>query len=127
MGGIRSRARKNLGDSGERVAALFLRQCGYEILERNYRTRVGELDLVARDRDGIVFVEVRTRRGNAYGAPEETLTSKKRGKLVAMALHFLAANQEYADCAWRIDLVAIELDRNGRIARMEVIKNAVES
>jgi putative endonuclease len=121
-----SRARKNLGDSGERVAATFLEQRGYKILVRNFRTRVGEMDLIAEDADGLAFVEVRTRRGDALGAPEESLTPRKRARLLTVAQEFLQEHGEYFDRAWRIDLVAIELDRVGRIARMDVIKGAVE-
>lgn len=122
-----TRARKNLGDSGERVAAMFLEQRGYKILARNFRTRAGEMDLIAEDADGLAFVEVRTRRGDEAGTPEESLTPRKRARLFLVAQEFLQAHEEYADRAWRVDLVAIELDRAGRIARMDVIKSAVES
>jgi putative endonuclease len=121
-----TRARKNLGDSGERVAALFLEQRGYKILERNFRTRGGEIDLIAVDVDGIAFVEVRTRRGGAMGAPEESLTPRKRARLIAMAQEFLSRRADWAERAWRIDFVAIELERGGKVTRIEVIKSAVE-
>ena len=121
-----TRARKNLGESGERVAALFLEQRGYKILARNFRTRTGEIDLIAEDADGLAFVEVRTRRGDTMGTPEESLTPRKRKRTIAMALEYLQQHEEFAEQAWRIDLVAIELDRAGKIARMEVIKSAVE-
>jgi putative endonuclease len=124
---IQKRSRKNLGDSGERVAAMFLEQQGYKIVERNYRTHLGELDLVAEDGDGLAFVEVRTRRGKATGAPEESLTPRKRIRLFAVSQLFLQAHPQYEDCPGRIDLVAIELDPTGRIARMEIIKGAVEA
>ncbi len=120
------RARKNLGESGERVAALLLESRGYQILARNFRTRTGELDLVAKDADGLAFIEVRTRRGEKCGTPEESLTPVKRARLVALAYEFLQAHPAYSDCAWRIDLVAIELDRSRRLARVDVIKGAVE-
>jgi putative endonuclease len=121
-----SRARKNLGESGERVAALALAQRGYTLLARNYRTRTGEMDLIARDADGLAFIEVRARRGTAAGTPEESLTPRKRARLIAVAQEFLQAHPEWSDSAWRIDLVAIELDRAGRLARLEIIKGAVE-
>ncbi len=124
---LTSRARKNLGDSGERVAALHLTQSGYTILARNFRTRTGEMDLIARDTDGLAFIEVRTRRGNVRGTPEESLTPRKCARLIAVAQEFLQTHAEYADAAWRIDLVAIEIDHAGRIARLDVIKNAVEA
>jgi len=123
---VTTRARKNLGTSGERVAALALEQRGYTILARNYRTRAGEMDLIARDADGLAFIEVRTRRGNVRGTPEESLTPRKRARLGAVAQEFLQTHPEYAEWTWRIDLVAIELDCAGRLARLDIIKNAVE-
>jgi putative endonuclease len=124
-----TRARKNLGDSGERIAALFLEQRGYKILLRNWRspTRAGEIDLIGEDADGLVFVDVCARRGTAMGTPEESLTPRKRKRMIQVAQEFMAAHDEFAERAWRIDLVAIELDRAGRITRMDVIKSAVES
>lgn len=122
-----SRARKNLGDSGERVAALFLEQRGYKILERSWRTRGGEIDLVAEDADGLAFVEVRTRRGDSAGMPEESLTPRKRARMIAMAVEYLSRHEEWAERAWRIDFVAIELEQNGKVKRIEVIKSAVEA
>ena len=121
-----SRARKNVGDSGERIAALFLEQRGYKILERNWRTRSGEIDLIAEDADGLAFIEVRVRRGDKVGVPEESLTPRKRVRLVAMAQDFLSRDDEYDERAWRIDFVAIELARGGKVKRIEVIKSAVE-
>jgi putative endonuclease len=120
-----SRARKNFGDSGERVAALLLTQRGYKIIARNFRTRTGEMDLIAEDADGLAFVEVRARRGDGM-TPEESLTPRKRKRLLAVAQEFLAAHSEFANHAWRIDLVALELNRAGRIARLDVLKGIVE-
>jgi putative endonuclease len=120
-----SRARKNLGDSGERVAALFLEKRGYRILEHSWRTRIGEIDLVAEDAEGLVFVEVRARRPG-MGAPEESLTARKRARMSAMALEYLSQHVEWAERTWRIDFVAIELEQSGKVQRIEVIKNAVE-
>ncbi len=121
-----TRARKNLGESGERVAAVHLQQRGYRIIERGFRTRGGEIDLVAQDADGLAFVEVRTRRGRTAGTPEESLTAQKRQKLLYVSNQYIASHPEYGDCAWRIDFVAIELDASGRIARIDLIKGAVE-
>ncbi|MBI3740548.1 MAG: YraN family protein [Chloroflexi bacterium] len=121
-----TRAKKNLGESGERVAALLLEQRGYKIIARNFRTRTGEMDIIAQDADGLAFVEVRARR-NSYGSPEESVTMpRKRARLFAVAEEFLSAHPQYENFAWRIDLVAIELDRAGRVVRTDVVKNAVE-
>lgn len=121
-----TRARKNFGDSAERVAALLLEQNGYHILARNVRTRYGEIDLIGEDADGIAIIEVKARRGTRYGAPEEALTPRKQLKLVQLADAFIAENEMFADKAWRIDVVAIELDKNGKLIRLDVIKNAVQ-
>lgn len=121
-----SRARKNFGDSAERVAGLHLEQNGYRILARNVRTRYGEIDIVAQDTDGLAFVEVKARRGRSHGAPEEAITPRKQLQLVRLADAFIAENETFAEHAWRIDVVAIELDRAGNLIRLEVIKNAVQ-
>jgi putative endonuclease len=121
-----TRARKNLGDSGERLAAMFLEERGYKIIARNFRIRGGEIDLIAEDADGLAFVEVKTRRGDTSGAPEESLTPRKRQHLMTASQEFLNTHEEYANHAWRIDLVAIELDRTGCVVRTDLIKGAVE-
>jgi len=121
-----TRARKNLGDAGERLATMFLAQRGYKIIAHNFRIRGGEIDVVAQDADGLAFVEVKTRRGDSSGAPEESLTPRKRQHLIAAAQEFINTHDEYADHAWRIDLVAIELDRAGRVVRKDLIRGAVE-
>lgn len=119
-------ARKTFGDSAERVAALHLEQNGYRILARNVRTRYGEIDLIAQDADGIAFVEVKARRGRGYGAPEEALTPRKQLKLIQLADAFIAENEIFSDKSWRIDVVAIELDKSGKLIRLDIIKNAVQ-
>ena len=121
-----TRARKNFGDSAERLAALHLEQNGYRILARNVRTRYGEIDIIAEDTDGIAFVEVKARRGTKYGALEEAITPRKQLKLVQLADAFIAENEIYSDKSWRIDVVAIELDKSGKLVRLDVIKNAVQ-
>jgi putative endonuclease len=116
--------RRRLGQRGEEMAAQRLASLGYEIVERNYRCRAGEIDLVTR-RDGRwVFVEVRTRRGGRFGTPEESVTARKRAHMVASAQHYLLANAA-ADADWRIDAVAIVLTRAGQLERLDVIENAV--
>ncbi len=121
-----TRARKNFGASAERVAALHLEQRGYRILARNVRTRYGEIDLIAEDADGIAFVEVKARRGRAYGAPEEAITPRKQLKLVQLADAFIAENEIFSDQTWRIDVVAVELDSSGKLIRLDIVKNAVQ-
>ena len=78
--------KKLLGDRGERLAAKFLRKRGFKIIARQYKTRMGELDLIARDGHDIVFVEVKTRRSDAAGHPVEAITPTKQQKLTRLAL-----------------------------------------
>ena len=112
------------GRAGEAAAESHLRQIGFEILARNYRTREGEVDIVARDGDTCVFVEVKARRQSAYGLPEESITATKAGHLIAAAQAYLGEHGGLHD-DWRIDLVAVELDRAGRVERVELIRDAV--
>jgi putative endonuclease len=115
--------RKKLGQFGENLAADYLERRGYVIRQRNYRCPVGEMDIVAEDGACLVFVEVRTRRGREYGTPEESITAAKQVKLVEVAQTYLQEHHWPGD--WRIDVVAIELTRGGRLERVTVIQNAV--
>ncbi len=117
--------RQGLGRRGEELARRRLEALGYVILQKNHRTSRGEVDLIAEHEGALVFVEVRTRRGSAFGRPEESITPHKRARLIASAQEYLAEN--HADERdWRIDLAAVELDPSGRLRRIEVIQNAVE-
>ena len=117
--------RQQLGDFGERVAAAHLESQGYRILETNFRVREGEIDIVAQ-RDGVVaFVEVKTRRGDAMGGAIEALTKQKAQRLLLAAEAF---GQQHDDLppGRRIDLIAIDLDADGRVTSIEHIESAVE-
>lgn len=116
--------RHGLGQRGEQLAAGELTRRGYAIKERNWRCREGEVDIIARHGDWLVFVEVRTRRGRELGTPEGSLTPAKRARLIRVAESYLA-ECEAGDVDWRIDVVAIELTRAGRLMRIDVYENAV--
>ncbi len=116
--------RRRLGQWGENVAALHLEGAGYVIVGRNWRCRGGEIDLIARDGETVVFVEVKTRRGNNFGAPEEALTPRKAQKLMTLGQQYIA-DHELDDVDWRVDLVAVELDGRGKLLRCDHIPNAV--
>lgn len=116
--------RRRLGQWGENVAAIQLEAGGYTIIARNWRCRGGEIDLVARDGETVVFVEVKTRRGRDFGAPEEALTPHKAQKLLQLGQQYIVDN-DLEDINWRIDLVAVELDEAGRMLRCDHIPNAV--
>ena len=117
--------RKKLGATGEKLAKDFLKKKGYRIRETNYRCRHGEIDIVARKKDCLVFVEVRTKASSAFGTPEESMTAAKKRKLVATALAYINSHDKLP-AQWRIDFVAVELDQNGKTTRIELIENAVE-
>jgi putative endonuclease len=116
--------RQRLGRRGEEIAAAYLGEQGYSILARNWRCPAGELDIVARQGETLVFVEVRARRGDRFGTPEQSVTPAKQAKLVELAQTYL---QEHglADEQWRIDVVALAMDRRGRVTRLNLIRNAV--
>lgn len=117
---------QQVGNIGERLARNHLEAKGYRIVASNYRCRWGEVDLVARDGPAWVFVEVRTRRGDAYGAPEESLTLDKAQRLMQTAQHFLGELQGgSAESEWRIDLVAIRLGPGRRVLDIRHLKNVV--
>jgi putative endonuclease len=118
--------RRRLGNFGEAAAAAHLTRQGYTLLARQWRCSAGEIDLVAQQRDVLVFVEVRTRRGGAYGSPEESITAAKQARLVALAYAYLAAHELGDAQPWRIDVIAIEVDGRGRISRLEHLPNAIE-
>ena len=120
-----SRERRQLGKHGEEMARRHMENNGYTIVESNYRTGSGEVDLIARSDGVLTFVEVRTRRGAKFGSPEESITPDKRAHLVAVAQEYLAEN-DLQNVEWRIDVVAVELSPRGKFLRLDVIENAVE-
>jgi putative endonuclease len=119
-----AKTRLNLGQLGERLAAEKLQALGYDLVARNYRCAQGEVDVVARHNDVWVFVEVRTRRGGAFGSPEESITPRKRAHMRAAAQSYLAANN-LTEVDWRLDVVAVALSARGELLRVDVIENAV--
>ncbi len=120
-------APSEIGKFGERLAHAHLEAKGYRIIASNYRCRWGEVDLVAMDGATLVFVEVRTRRGDALVTPEESVTSEKTQRLALTAQDFME-HQAWAsdDIHWRIDLVAIRLGAGGQVLEVRHLENVVE-
>jgi len=96
----------DLGARGERIAAAFLTDAGLRVLDRNWRCREGELDIVAREGDALVFCEVKTRRGLDYGHPVEAVTAVKQRRLRLLAQRWLAAHDQHAP-ELRFDVVGV--------------------
>ena len=101
--------RRALGRAGESLALAHLRARGYDILATNWRTRHGEIDIVARDRGTIVVVEVRTRSGTGFGTPGESVDARKRHQLVRMAESYLQQHAPRASA--RIDVISVLGDK----------------
>lgn len=116
--------RRDTGIRGEKLAADFLKKHGYLILETNYRRPEGEIDIVARQEDCLVFVEVRTKGSRQFGTPEESITPAKIAKLRTVAGYYRQTRDDLPE-DWRIDVVAVELDGAGEPRRIELIENAV--
>jgi putative endonuclease len=117
-------ARQGLGRTGEHLAAEALTNTGYHILECNFRCRYGEIDLVAEDGHDLIFVEVKTRRGTSYGRPEDALTFYKRRKLLEVASYYLDLHT-CSDRSWRIDVVAVQFSRSGKLEEIRIYQHAV--
>ena len=104
-----------LGKSGEDLACDELLRRGYAIVDRRYRTRAGEIDVVARDGPALVFVEVKTRRSSRCGLPADAVTRRKRRRIVLMASDYLARRRPRASSC-RFDVVSVIIDHDGRAA-----------
>ena len=126
--------RRALGERGELIAARALLAGGLRIVERNWRCRAGELDIVAEERAPdyvqgnadarwLVLVEVRTRRGNAFGTARQAFPDKKQAKLRELAALYVQEKEWRGP--WRIDAVAVQMDGSGKVLDVEHIRHAV--
>jgi putative endonuclease len=115
--------RQQYGEAGEALAARLLRRQGYRILETNYRTPIGEIDIIARERDTIVFVEVKARRSLHFGHPKTAVTAHKRRKLSMLALYYLKTTGQSGAKA-RFDVVAISTAPER--PEVEIVRNAFD-
>jgi putative endonuclease len=112
-----SNKRINLGRKGEDISVKFLKKQGYKIMERNYRCSLGEIDIVAKDKNILCFVEVKTRKTKEYGLPEEAIDGHKQKKLAKVALAYLKEKKIYKQDL-RFDVVSVYSDH------IELIKDA---
>lgn len=114
--------RTKIGSRGEDLACEFLKKNGYRILERNYRIRGGEIDIVAKDGSALVFVEVKTRWSHDFGPPVEAMTPWKIKALLKTA-RFYVQKIGWGDKEYRLDFVSIDFAENPEDPKIELIKN----
>ena len=115
------RYKQRLGKIGEDLAVSFLKRNGFEILERNYRFGHKEIDIIGKDKNTIVFIEVKTGRSKTFGSPQEWVNLRKQKSIIEVAQDYIQKN-DFTDFDFRLDVVAINLERG--IKRIEHIKNA---
>ena len=116
----------SIGNIGEEAAVITLKKQGYKIIERNYRTKLGEIDIIAKDGEYTVFVEVRLRKSNAFGSPADTIDERKQQKIIKTAQLYAVKNEIY-DTPMRFDAVLINSETDGEKLvneEIQIIKNA---
>ena len=120
--GVRSGDAQDTGKTGEKEALKFLKKSGYRILEKNFRTRFGEIDLIAKDNNTVVFVEVKTRTGDGFGLPKDAVTLRKKRHILMVSKEYLASKDILPnDVSVRFDVIGVKL--NGKV-HLEHIKDA---
>jgi putative endonuclease len=113
----------DIGREGEKIALRYLKRLNYKILDKNYRCRFGEIDIIAKDKETFVFIEVKMRRSKNYGPPELAVDKRKREKIGKVALNYITKNN-IKDKDMRFDVVAI--DMSSEKGDIRLIKNAFE-
>ena len=118
--------RIQLGQVGEKAAVAFLERHGFNVLKRNFRNKLGEIDIIAKDGDTICFIEVKTRKTDAFGSPFESVTKAKQRKIIHVALSYLKSHGR-CEMNVRFDVVSVILGDEEEGPRVEIIKNAFEA
>lgn len=116
-----SESRINLGKHGEDLATVFLKQKGFQIITRNYRQKTGEVDIIAKDGDTLIFIEVKTRSSLLFGQPFEAVTKKKQTQLNRIALDYMTRNKINNQAA-RFDVISILIEQNKK-PKIEHLQN----
>jgi len=113
-----------LGQLGEEIAKDYLQKKGFDILEHNCKNKYGEIDLVCKDKDGIIFVEVKTRIGELFGGPEGSLNRNKIRRLIKNSQAYMAWRVKPGELSsYRIDAVCVVLDQDKKIKRIDHYQN----
>jgi putative endonuclease len=116
--------RKETGDRGEQLARDYLKKHRHRLVETNYTCPHGEIDIISVHNKTLVFTEVRSKTGTGFGTPGESVTRTKKDHIRSSAMHFIQTHDRLPE-SWRIDFIGVELDKNGRILRIEHIENAI--
>ncbi len=114
---------QQFGEKGESIAVNCLKKQGYRIIELNYRTKLGEIDIIAKQGETLVFIEVKARKSSRFGRPELAVTPKKQRKISMVALYYLKSTKQ-SNAKARFDVVAINSTDDG--PNIKIIKNAFE-
>ena len=114
---------QDFGKKSESIATVHLKKHGYKILEQNYRTKLGEIDIIAKDKDTLVFVEVKARKSNRFGNPKWAVTPRKQKKISMVALLYMKSTKQ-SNVKARFDVVAISSAKDK--PNIEIVKNAFE-
>lgn len=120
--------KKELGAKGEEIAVRYLQSREYKILERNYRIRFGEIDIIAEQGENLVFIEVKTRADKYFGSPFESVTMRKQKQLSKVALEYIS-KKDWHNRPARFDVVGIELQEGENTfqnAAIELLQNAFD-
>jgi putative endonuclease len=120
--------KNELGAKGEDLAIRYLKKRGYRIIERNYRIKLGEIDVIAEQGDDLVFIEVKTRSDTTFGSPFESITAQKQQQLSKVALEYICRKKCYGRPA-RFDVVGIQFQEGSRSLRdaaIELLQNAFD-
>ncbi len=120
-----SKERITLGKLGENLAVTYLKKNGYNIIKRNYRQKTGEIDIIARDSENLIFVEVKTRKSLRFGKPFEAVTPKKQAQISRVALDYITRNK-LSDQAIRFDVISIVMIQDGK-PEIEHLPNCFEA
>ena len=116
---------RELGNLGEDLAVNYLMKNKYIIISRNYRTRYGEIDIIAKDKEYLVFIEVKARKNTNFGYPREAVNFTKQRKIKELANYFLLKENKMNNNI-RFDVVEVFLDKNNEAQSIEIITNAFE-
>jgi len=117
--------RKKIGNEGEKLAEKYLKRKGYKIIQKNYRCKLGEIDIIAEQNKVIVFVEVRTKQSEKLGLPQYSINTAKKGQISKAALWYIK-EKKIVNQTCRFDVIAITYPSNSQEPHIEHIENAFE-